>query len=448
MSEQPADHAADRLEVFPVRGIGELRPGDDLAAQIAAGADLQDGDVLVVTSKAVSKIEGRLLAVDTDDPEAREDLRQKAIDSETARVVARRGRLQIVQTHWGLVMATAGVDQSNVPVDEIALLPVDPDASARRLRAELAERAGVDVAVVITDSMGRPWRGGIVDFAIGVAGLTAVTDARGQVDRFGNELRVTQVAVADELAAAGDLVKGKLSGVPVAVVRGYQGPADDGAGSRELIRGADTDLFRLGTAEAIALGRADAQSATQPAGPLHADAVAVLGALAESTPDEAVRALAQGFLGLLAARSDAVFRSCVPGHVTASALVLDVEHGRVLLTLHPRVGEWLQLGGHCEASDPSVRAAAHREATEESGIDGLVIDPEPLDIDVHAVTCSLGVPTRHYDVRYLVVAPPGAEAVRSDESDDLRWFDWDALPEGTSPTVARMIAAARARLGR
>ncbi len=441
------DHNAERLEILPIVGIGELRPGNDLAAAIVAAATLQNGDVLVVTSKAVSKVEGRLLSVDTDDPAAREALRQKAIESETARVVARRGRLQIVQTHWGLVMATAGVDQSNVDTDEIALLPVDPDASAVRLRAEVGRLAGVDVAVVITDSMGRPWRAGIVDFAIGVAGLTAVTDARGQVDRFGNELRVTQVAVADELAAAGDLVKGKLAGVPVAIVRGYTGPADDGAGSRELIRGADGDLFRLGTAEAIALGRADASSAAEPASALHADAVMVLGEIAETTTDEAVRALAQGFLGLLAARSDAVFRSCVPGHVTASALVVDPVGQRVLLTLHPRVGEWLQLGGHCEPSDPTVRDAALREAREESGIDALTIDPVPIDIDVHAVTCSLGVPTRHYDVRYLVVAPADAQEVRSDESDDLRWFDWSALPEGTSPTVARMIDAARERLG-
>ena len=239
-------------------GIGELRPGDDLAALIAQHAPpLQDGDVLVVTSKAVSKVEGRLIVLDTADADAREAARQDAIDAETVRVVASRDALRIVETRHGLVLAAAGVDLSNVARNEIALLPLDPDASAQLLREALRERLGVEVGVVISDSMGRPWRAGITDTAIGVAGLTAVTDARGRTDVYGNVLVVTQVAVADELAAAADLVKGKLGGVPVAIVRGFARDGkldDDGLGSRTLIRGAADDLFRLGTAEAMAVG--------------------------------------------------------------------------------------------------------------------------------------------------------------------------------------------------
>src|SRR4051795_9282092 len=170
-----ADHAVPRLEIFPVLGIGELRPGDDLAAVIAEHTELEDGDVLVVTSKVVSKVEGRLLVLESDDRDVREAARQAAIDSETVRVVARRGRLRVVQTRHGFVMASAGVDASNVARNEIALLPVDPDASAELLRESLRERLGVEVGVIITDTMGRAWRGALTDVAIGVAGITAVT---------------------------------------------------------------------------------------------------------------------------------------------------------------------------------------------------------------------------------------------------------------------------------
>ena len=142
-----------------------------------------------------------------------------------------------------------------------------------------------------------------------------------------------------------------------------------------------------------------------------------------------------------------MWRSCAAGHLTASALVVDPSRRAVLLTLHPRAGLWLQLGGHCEPGDDSVLAAAAREAREESGLDSLSLDPEPLGLDVHPITCSLGVPTRHFDVRYLAVAPPGAEPVRSDESIDLQWFPWDALPPGAAPDLPLLIAAARARLG-
>jgi coenzyme F420-0:L-glutamate ligase len=445
-----ADHAAGRIEILPVTGIGELRPGDDLAAVIAERAvDLRDGDVLVVTSKVVSKVEGRLIVLDTADPDEREAARQHAVEAETVRVVAERDTLRIVETRQGLVLAAAGVDASNVARNELALLPADPDASADLLRERLRELRGVEVAVIISDSMGRPWRAGITDTAIGVSGITALTDPRGRTDMHGNVLVVTQVAVADELAAAADLVKGKLAGIPVAVVRGMARDGkldDDGLGSRALIRGASEDLFRLGTNEAIALGREDVGWATEVPPLLHADATAVVGGFTPTTEVEA--AVRQGFLGFLAARPDAMWRSCAPGHLTASALVVEPSRRLVLLTLHPRVGLWVQVGGHCEPGDHTMLDAAAREAREESGIGSLSLDPTPLGLDIHPITCSLGVPTRHFDVRFLALAPEGAEPVRSDESLDLQWFQWDALPEGASPELPRLLETARMRLGR
>jgi coenzyme F420-0:L-glutamate ligase/coenzyme F420-1:gamma-L-glutamate ligase len=230
------------LTVFGVEGMPEVQPGDDLASLVAAAApDLRDRDVLVVTSKVVSKAEGRLVQMD----------RQKAIDAETVRVVARRGDTRIVETRHGFVLAAAGVDASNVPAGTVALLPEDPDASARALRDGIAQRLGVDVAVVVTDTFGRPWRNGLTDVAIGAAGLEVLDDHRGRTDGHGHTLEMTVTAVADELAAAADLVKGKLGGVPVAVVRGWDVPAPaDDAGARPLVRRADEDMFRLGTAEA------------------------------------------------------------------------------------------------------------------------------------------------------------------------------------------------------
>jgi 8-oxo-dGTP pyrophosphatase MutT (NUDIX family) len=174
---------------------------------------------------------------------------------------------------------------------------------------------------------------------------------------------------------------------------------------------------------------------------LHADAVSVL----TGWPAAGSSALREAFLGFLAARPDAMARSCAAGHLTASTVVLDATAERVLLTLHPRVGRWLQLGGHCE-DDRSLADAARREAVEESGIPGLVLDPVPVHLDVHAITCSLGIPTRHFDVRYVAVAPAGAEPVRSEESRDLRWWPVDALPEGD---LAEVVTAGlrRARGG-
>jgi 8-oxo-dGTP pyrophosphatase MutT (NUDIX family) len=216
-------------------------------------------------------------------------------------------------------------------------------------------------------------------------------------------------------------------------------------GSRALIRGSVDDLFRLGTAEAMAVGREDVGGATELIPPLHADAVEVITALEPQSAADA--ALRQAFLSFLAARPDAMWRSCAPGHLTASALVVDPSRGAVLLTLHPRVGLWVQLGGHCEPGDHTLLDAAAREAREESEIGALSFDPAPLGLDVHPITCSLGVATRHLDVRFLAVAPEGAEPVVSEESLDLRWFAFDDLPADTSPELPALVATARDRLG-
>jgi coenzyme F420-0:L-glutamate ligase / coenzyme F420-1:gamma-L-glutamate ligase len=265
------------LEILPVHGIGEVMPGDDLAALIAAAAPwLRDDDVLVVTSKVVSKAEGRLVDVPAGGPE-RERARREVIHAETGRVVATRGDTRIVATHHGFVMASAGVDASNVDSSRLVLLPKDPDGSARALRAALAERHGVRVAVVISDTMGRPWRNGLTDVALGAAGIAPLRDHRGETDPYGNELHLTQMAIVDELAAAAELVKGKRDQVPVAVVRGLAGlGAGDGPGVvATLVREAATDMFSLGTAEARAAGLRDAATLPDapPAGPVDPAAV-------------------------------------------------------------------------------------------------------------------------------------------------------------------------------
>lgn len=245
-------------------GLPEFAPGDDLAAEIAGAAPwLADGDVLVVTSKVVAKVEGNLVRVPpgTD----RETARQRAIDAETVRVVARRGPLRIVETRHGWVVAAAGIDASNVAADALVLLPEDADASAAQLRAALRERLGVTVAVVVSDTFGRPWRDGVTDVAIGSAGLPALVDHRGAVDPHGNRLETTQVAVVDELAAAADLVKGKLAGVPVAVVRGlrFDPPAPD-PGTRPLVRLGAGDLFASGSRDVVATRRPAAALTGRP----------------------------------------------------------------------------------------------------------------------------------------------------------------------------------------
>jgi coenzyme F420-0:L-glutamate ligase/coenzyme F420-1:gamma-L-glutamate ligase len=245
-----------RYEVFGVPGIGEVEPGDDLAALIeASGVRLAEGDVVVVTSKIVSKAEGRVV---------RADDREAAIDAESVRLVARRGPTRIVETRHGFVMAAAGVDASNTPAGTVLLLPEDPDGSARRIRAGLWHAFGVNVGVLVTDTFGRPWREGLTDVAIGASGVRVLDDLRGTEDAQGNPLNVTVTAVADELAAAAELVKGKTAGVPVAVVRGMAhvvlpreaeagaeaGEARD-TGARPLVRPAVNDMFRLGSSEAV-----------------------------------------------------------------------------------------------------------------------------------------------------------------------------------------------------
>jgi coenzyme F420-0:L-glutamate ligase / coenzyme F420-1:gamma-L-glutamate ligase len=236
-------------------GVGEVRPGDDLAEHLlaASGTALADGDVVCVTSKVVSKAEGRTVAGD----------RASAVAAETRRLVARRGPLQVVVNRLGLTMAAAGVDASNVEPGTVLLLPEDPDASARALRAAVASRAGVNVAVLVTDTAGRAWREGQADLAVGAAGLMVLDDHVGRVDPYGNILAVTAPAVADEIAGAAELVAGKLGRRPFVVLRGRSdlvlSPGDDGPGAAALVRPEGTDLFGLGAREAVlaALSGAD-----------------------------------------------------------------------------------------------------------------------------------------------------------------------------------------------
>jgi len=242
------------LQVWALEGIREVVPGDDLVALIADAADgsLADGDIVVVTSKIVSKAEGRIVAADD---------REDAITAETMRVVATRatpngGQTRIVQNRLGMVSAAAGVDASNTPVGTVLLLPLDPDASARAIAAGLRTLLGVEVGVIVTDTLGRAWREGQTDSAIGAAGVQVFEDLRGQTDAEGRPLVVTMPCVADEIASAADLVKGKAAKRPVAVVRGRTdlvGPLDL-PGARSIVRPLERDMFRLGADEAYAEG--------------------------------------------------------------------------------------------------------------------------------------------------------------------------------------------------
>ncbi len=253
------------LQVIGLAGIGEISSGDDLAALIAhalpdaawpdGSTGLIEGDVIVVTSKVVSKSEGRIV------PESQRDA---ALDAETVTVVATketpRGTTRIVRTHHGLVLAAAGIDASNAPAGHVLLLPRDPDASARALRQGLRDLTGLSVGVVVTDTLGRPWRDGLTDSAIGVAGVTVLDDLRGLPDAQGRAMEATVIAVADEIASAADLVKGKSGGVPVALVRGlaHHVSSDDGPGAVSGVRPLEEDLFPLGSAEARREGARDA----------------------------------------------------------------------------------------------------------------------------------------------------------------------------------------------
>jgi coenzyme F420-0:L-glutamate ligase/coenzyme F420-1:gamma-L-glutamate ligase len=233
------------LSIVPIGGIGEIRPGDELAQLILDAANAQDtpiatGDCLVVTQKVVSKAEGRLVAIDPLDLDAR----RRLVESESVRIVRRRGDLTISETAHGFVCANAGIDLSNVDEGWAALLPVDSDRSAKHVRDALRARGGVEVGVIVSDTFGRPWRQGLTDVAIGVSGIAALVDLRDTTDANGRVLQVTEVAIADEIASAAELVMGKASGVPVAIVRGLDS-SWFGAGSvRELIRPAQEDLFR------------------------------------------------------------------------------------------------------------------------------------------------------------------------------------------------------------
>jgi coenzyme F420-0:L-glutamate ligase / coenzyme F420-1:gamma-L-glutamate ligase len=233
------------VTLLPVTGIGEIAPADDLADAIIRAVDLRDGDVLVVTSKVVSKAEDRVVTMD----------KAEALRQETDRVVATRGPTSIVRTRHGLVMANAGIDASNTRTGTVVLLPVDPDSSARAIRERIAASSGPNVAVVVTDTSGRAWRNGQTDIAVGCAGLDVLHDYAGQFDDYGNELEVTAPAIADEIAAAADLVKGKLARVPAAVVRGLEmlvlSRGSHGPGAGALVRDEAGDMFGYGAREAV-----------------------------------------------------------------------------------------------------------------------------------------------------------------------------------------------------
>lgn len=232
------------LTVIPVEGMPEMARGDDLAVAIASVVELRDGDVVIVAQKVVSKVEGAL--VDPPQVPAGVDPRREVARSQAAEVVVEAPNAFIVRTRHGFVCANAGVDASNVPGGRLTLLPEDPDASARALRAALRRRAGVDVAVIVADTFGRAWRVGQVDVAIGVAGMKPLRDERGGIDREGQELAVTEPAVADALAAAADLVRAKAAGIPVVVVRGFDYEPSEDASAQDLVRGAAADLFPRG----------------------------------------------------------------------------------------------------------------------------------------------------------------------------------------------------------
>ncbi len=230
------------LEIRPVLGIGAIAPGDEVTDALASALEPMQpvtGDILVVTHKIVSKAEGRVVVVEGDE----EAFKSSLIQSEAASIVRRRGNLVIAETRHGFICANAGIDRSNADPGTMILLPEDPDRSAHRIRSRLERVFGVDLPVIISDTFGRPWRRGLTDVAIGVSGLEAVLDLKGTRDWVGRELEVTEIAVADELAAAADLVMGKAGGIPAALIRGYEVPRGEGRGA-DLVRSPDEDLFR------------------------------------------------------------------------------------------------------------------------------------------------------------------------------------------------------------
>ena len=232
------------ISIIPVTGIGEAKPGDDVADLVldgleSSGISLAERDIVVVTHKLVSKAEGRVVELDDAGPEGHRHL----VEDEAVEVLRRRGSLVIAETRHGFVCANAGVDRSNVDSGRAVLLPLDPDGSAHRIRRKLEHGSGVQLGVVVTDTFGRAWRHGLSDVAIGVSGLPAIVDYRGTIDTHGNVLQVTEVAIADEIAAAADLVMGKATSVPAAIIRGLEYPEGEGRAA-DLVRDPAEDLFR------------------------------------------------------------------------------------------------------------------------------------------------------------------------------------------------------------
>ena len=230
-----------RLEIFPVEGLPEISRGDDIAGMICDAVELQHHDVVMVTQKIVSKAEGAMVDIDPNDPLSHKPI----VERESVRILRRRGELIISETKHGFVCANAGIDLSNVERGQAALLPEDSDRSARRIRDAIKGRYGVDVAVIVSDTFGRPWRRGVTDVAIGCAGVKAILDLRGTPDALGREMQVTEVALVDELACAAELAMGKTTGIPVAVIRG--GPDEwfgESSVRQDLIRDPVDDLFR------------------------------------------------------------------------------------------------------------------------------------------------------------------------------------------------------------
>lgn len=316
-------------------GVGEITSGTDLAEVVLQHCELVDGDVLVVTSKVVSKAEGRVR------PASEEDY-EEALAEESVRVVARRGPVRIVRHRLGMVMAAAGIDRSNVTSGQMVLLPLDPDASARRLRSEVRARTGRNVGVVVTDTAGRAWRHGQTDIAVGAAGLGPLEDFAGRTDGYGNPLAVTAPAVVDEIAGAAELAQGKLGGRPFAVVRGRAdlvlSAGQDGPGASALVRSEGEDMFGLGAREAVlAALRADPSEGRLFGAPVPA---AELEALLQGALPGTVRTADADVPGALRLHLDGAAE-----HAPTSALVsaLAFAHGWRLRDWHPDGSEVLVL---------------------------------------------------------------------------------------------------------
>ncbi|MGH3503613.1 MAG: coenzyme F420-0:L-glutamate ligase [Nocardioidaceae bacterium] len=361
--------AGIEVEALP---LPEVDTGDDLAQLIVGAVQLHDGDVVVVTSKIISKAEGRVRSSD----------RRDAIAAESRRVLAQRGESVIAETRHGLVMAAAGVDGSNTPAGTVLLLPVDPDASARRLRERLRDITGATVGVVVTDTAGRAWRLGQTDMAIGCAGLAPMVDLHGTFDTHGNELNVTAPAVADEVAAAGDLVKGKAMGRPVAVVRGLDDlvlpDGEHGPGADVLVRETASDLFGLGAREAAV------------AAAMRADQVALAHFPPRTPPDP------EPFAELVAVSSKAadgprISVTTEVHHASDTASPTQRYDVQVDVPAHPSPQALVEAGRLIERA--AVIAAAYRLTPEPGGAEATPTDGRLVVAHMHWV--SPGAPSEH-----------------------------------------------------